>query len=142
MFNNRSFNQGYPFNPPVDPNAMRGINPISIPKGSAAASRGGLLAGVGSKMSLNKMITSTQKSLNTINQIIPIYQQIKPIIANTKDFAKVFKRALSKSPKSEKVDVEIVEKKVQEAKKSTNTAQKKEYNPYPKDQKEPNRPFF
>jgi len=39
--------------------------------------------------SLNKFLTSTGKTLNVINQAIPIYYQVKPMISNAKTMFKV-----------------------------------------------------
>ena len=39
--------------------------------------------------SLSKFLTGTGKTLNVINQAIPIYYQVKPIISNAKTMFKV-----------------------------------------------------
>ena len=41
------------------------------------------------KIDFNKIRSSTSKTLNVINQAIPIYYQVKPIIANAKTLFKV-----------------------------------------------------
>lgn len=41
------------------------------------------------KIDFNKILSGTSKTLNVINQAIPIYYQIKPIIANAKTLFKV-----------------------------------------------------
>ena len=40
-------------------------------------------------LDFNKILSGTSKTLNVINQAIPIYYQIKPIIANAKTLFKV-----------------------------------------------------
>ncbi len=41
------------------------------------------------KLDFNKILNGTSKTLNVINQVIPIYYQVKPIIANAKTLFKV-----------------------------------------------------
>ena len=41
------------------------------------------------KIDFNKILNGTSKTLNVINQAIPIYYQVKPIITNAKTFFKV-----------------------------------------------------
>ena len=41
------------------------------------------------KFDFNKILTNTSKTLNVINQAIPIYYQVKPIIANAKTLFRV-----------------------------------------------------
>lgn len=36
------------------------------------------------KLNINNILDGTQKTLNIVNQAIPIFYQIKPLIANTK----------------------------------------------------------
>ena len=49
----------------------------------------GFLSNLFSKFSLNKFLTGTSKTLNVINQAIPIYYQVKPMISNAKTMFKV-----------------------------------------------------
>ena len=81
MFNN-------PYN--MYPYMNQGMNlamksPVS---GAIKASRGGLfksLAGI----KWGSILNNTQKTLNVINQAIPVYYQIKPICSNLKNFGKI-----------------------------------------------------
>lgn len=41
------------------------------------------------KLDFNKILNGTSKTLNVINQAIPIYYQVKPIIANAKTLFRV-----------------------------------------------------
>jgi len=41
------------------------------------------------KIDFNKILSGTSKTLNVINQAIPIYYQVKPIIANAKTLFRV-----------------------------------------------------
>lgn len=48
-----------------------------------------LLKGAASKFSWNSFLTSTGKTLNVINQAIPIFYQVRPIFHNAKTMFKV-----------------------------------------------------
>lgn len=48
-----------------------------------------LLKGAASKFSWNGFLTSTGKTLNVINQAIPIFYQVRPIFHNAKTMFKV-----------------------------------------------------
>lgn len=81
MFNN-------PYN--MYPYMNQGMNMArSIPVSSTIkTSRGGLfksLAGI----KWGSILNNTQKTLNVINQAIPVYYQIKPICSNLKNFGKI-----------------------------------------------------
>ncbi len=49
----------------------------------------GLLKGLASKWSWNGFLTSTGKTLNVINQAIPIFYQVRPIMKNAKTMFRV-----------------------------------------------------
>lgn len=53
------------------------------------SSAGGLLKGIASKWSWNGFLTSTGKTLNVINQAIPIFYQVRPIVRNAKTMFRV-----------------------------------------------------
>ena len=68
--------------------------------GAANLGRGALAGGVlrGARPSLfnsirsikwGSILTNTQKTLNVINQAIPVYYQIKPIASNLRSFGKI-----------------------------------------------------
>lgn len=40
-------------------------------------------------LSLGKILTGLNKTLNFVNQAIPLYQQIKPILNNSKDLLNI-----------------------------------------------------
>lgn len=50
---------------------------------------GGLLKGITSKFSWNGFLTSTGKTLNVINQAIPIFYQVRPIVKNARTMFRV-----------------------------------------------------
>ena len=57
-----------------------GFNPYMIPQQSASK---GLLSGI-TKINWGNILNNTQKTLNVINQAIPVYYQMKPIYNNAK----------------------------------------------------------
>ena len=63
-------------------NHMGYSNMYNIPKKS-------LFGGLFSKFSLNGFLNGTSKTLNVINQAIPIYNQVKPMISNAKTMFRV-----------------------------------------------------
>ena len=50
--------------------------------------RGGLFKGI-SNIKWGTVLNNTQKTLNVINQAIPVYYQIKPIFGNLKSFSRL-----------------------------------------------------
>lgn len=50
-----------------------------------------------SKISLGTILTNASKTLNVINQAIPLYYQAKPIISNLKSLSKITKEFTHKS---------------------------------------------
>ena len=49
----------------------------------------GLFGGLFKKFNLSSFLTGANKTLNVVNQAIPIYYQIKPMVANAKTMFKV-----------------------------------------------------
>lgn len=130
------------FNPygPI-PNQTRAIPPISIPKSSMV--RKSFLPTLSKGMSFNKLLKTTEQGINTFNQIIPIYQQIKPLVSNTKDATKILKRAFIK-PKAKTVTAKATYTKVKPNITKEETLNKKETaitEPI-KEQNHPSAPFF
>lgn len=62
-----------------------GFNPYMMPKASLGSSLSSksLLGGIG-KINWGNLLNNTQKTLNVINQAIPVYYQMKPIYNNAK----------------------------------------------------------
>lgn len=61
------------------------FNPYSIPKQGIAKN---FLGGV-TKINWGNLLNNTQKTLNVINQAIPVYYQMKPIYNNAKTMFKL-----------------------------------------------------
>lgn len=73
----------------------RNITPFAVAGGNNAlgiASKGGLLSKLkGGNLSLSGILTNAQKTIGTVNQIIPLYNQIKPMVQNSKVLLNVAK---------------------------------------------------
>ena len=61
---------------------------------------GSNLGGITSGLSLTKVISGISKTLNIANQVIPLYQQVKPIISNASSILSVFKEFNSSDDKN------------------------------------------
>ncbi len=46
---------------------------------------------IGSPLSFTKIISGISKSLNIVNQVIPLYKEVRPIINNASGILSVFK---------------------------------------------------
>lgn len=46
---------------------------------------------IGSPLSFTKIISGISKSLNIVNQVIPLYKEVRPIISNASGILSVFK---------------------------------------------------
>ena len=65
-----------------------GFNPTPIPRGGSLLSRIFPAAGLRS-INWSTMLNNTQKTLNIINQAIPIAYQVKPMVNNAKTMFKI-----------------------------------------------------
>lgn len=79
-------------------NMTRSISPFATAGSSAinsisqAARTGGLFSRIGgSKMSLSGILNGAQKTIGTVNQIVPLYNQVKPMVQNSKILLNVAK---------------------------------------------------
>lgn len=77
-------------------NMTRSTSPF-VAAGSSISTRaipssGGLMSKLGGgKFTLSGMLNGVQKAIGTVNQIVPIYNQIKPMIQNSKVLLNVAK---------------------------------------------------
>ena len=60
--------------------------PFSTPKALT-----GIAAKTGKSFSLSSLLNGAQKGINTLNQIIPLYNQVKPLVQNGKQMLNIFK---------------------------------------------------
>lgn len=58
-------------------------------------------ASIFSKLSLGTILSNASKTLNVINQAIPLYYQAKPVISNLKSLSKITKEFTNKSSSNE-----------------------------------------
>lgn len=80
------FNNPYYMYPYMNQAAIGGARiGTAIPK---TAAKGGFLKAI-SGIKWGAILNNTQKTLNVINQAIPVYYQIKPIYNNLKSFGKI-----------------------------------------------------
>lgn len=61
---------------------------------------GSNLGGITNNLSISKVIKGISKTLNIANQVIPLYQQVKPIINNASSILSVFKEFNSNDNKN------------------------------------------
>ena len=98
-----------------------------------AYKQAGLLSGLKSKINLGAILTNTQKTLNIVNQAIPLVYQVKPMVENAKTIFKVMgavkeenNNSVNRSPNRRKSNNNINKKinNVQETtiKENTNTS--------------------
>ena len=87
------------FNPYFNPiNMTRSISPFatagsSTINGISQSTRtGGIFSRLGtSKMTLSGILNGAQKTIGTVNQIVPLYNQVKPMFQNSKILLNVAK---------------------------------------------------
>ena len=72
-------------------NMTRSVSPFATAGSSAingisqAARTGGLFSRIGgSKLTLSGILNGAQKTIGTVNQIVPLYNQVKPMFQNSK----------------------------------------------------------
>ncbi len=115
-------------------------NPLSIPRGNNLL-RSPLSQGVGSltsKGTISKILSSTENVVATINQAIPIYQQVKPLWDNSKKLRTAIKRIFPFNNQKDDVQKEVYDNPevvTQETKKETKKDDYVEDN-------NPHQPFF
>ena len=63
----------------------------------------GFFSNLFKNFSLSGFLSGTSKTLNVINQAIPIYYQVKPMISNAKTMFKVMNAVKNDSPKTTKI---------------------------------------
>lgn len=80
MYNNPYY---YPYMNMANMNYMNGFNQMMAPKPKL-----GLFKNL-SNIKWGEVLNNTQKTLNVINQAIPVYYQIKPIFSNVKSLGRL-----------------------------------------------------
>lgn len=125
---------------------MRSGLPLSIPKGGILKGLFpslGTASSLGTKGMISKVLSGTENVIATVNQVIPIYQQVKPLWDNSKGIRSAIKKffPFSKTSKSTtKESKEVIEDpEIITPKKETKKAPIHEEE---QEQNEPNQPFF
>ncbi len=118
---------------------QRSISPFPLAGSTFASSNAlsSLAASKTSKLSLTSLISGAQKTIGTVNQIIPLYKQVQPLINNSKTIINAAKNIKFPSINKNKrkyniqspIDVSIIKEESKEE------PQKKQTN-------EPSKPFF
>lgn len=117
---------------------------------TATAGRGLLSGGIAKGFNISKILGGTQNMIATVNQAIPIYQQIKPLVTNSKAVTsavkKFFKPAATATSQSTSTHREVITDPEIITPNRTRTEskpeEKKEFKDEFVEQKKPNRPFF
>ena len=107
------YNNPYNFYPYM--NSVNGFNAINgFPAaGVSRAVRPGLFQAF-RNIKWNSILTNTQKTLNVINQAIPVYYQIKPIASNLRSFGKIMSAFNSPDTTTPKTTTQEVTNEVKE----------------------------
>ena len=87
------YNNPYNFYPYMNINNLGGMQAASLGRGvltggALNAARPSLFNSI-RNIKWGSILTNTQKTLNVINQAIPVYYQIKPIASNLRSFGKI-----------------------------------------------------
>ena len=82
------YNNPYNFYPYMNNMAMNSGMMGASMMGARNVARPGLFRSL-SNIKWGNVLTNTQKTLNVINQAIPVYYQIKPIWQNVKSFSRI-----------------------------------------------------
>lgn len=87
------------------PYQMYGLSP-SVGNVSGAAAKTSILG----KINWSSLLSNAQKTLNVVNQAIPLYYQVKPVFNNIKTLGKIG-RELTKANVSQQPKSDIIEAK-------------------------------
>lgn len=74
------------------------------------ATKGGLGKGLLSKFSFNGFLNGASKTLNVVNQAIPIFYQVKPMFNNAKTMFKIMGAVKDETPNKKNIDNSIITK--------------------------------
>ena len=123
-------NNTLPFNVPSIANNAANISTASS-----------LLKGT-SKLSFTSILDNASKTINTINQIVPLYNQVRPMISNAKTALNIFKNVNNPNIINTNETQNSIQNQIKEEVKNSS---KKEESPNPTiilNKPNPNKPFF
>lgn len=106
------------------------VNPLRV--GQSLSKLGG------NKMTLSGIINGAQKTIGTVNQIVPLYNQVKPMFQNSKVILNVLKDFRGKNLNTRK----RLNKTIQQPNKPIDVKIQKEDKKTISPQNEPAKPFF
>ena len=141
-YNAPMFNQNYQimnYNYPQYSRSPFDIPKLRSPVGSSK--RLNLFSGA-KKLNLTGLIDTSSKAINTFNQMIPIYQEIKPVFTNTRSALSTLKRAFIKPKKDNKKQTKPIEPEVLDKAVVNLKANKQNYKEEIKPDNEPHKPYF
>ncbi|HIU40838.1 MAG TPA: hypothetical protein IAB68_06050 [Candidatus Aphodocola excrementigallinarum] len=109
--------------PYMIPNAVSQIAPSAgaLSSASTLGHNGFKLSSLLSKINLSSILSNAQKTLNVVNQAIPLYYQIKPVFKNIKTLGKIGKEFTKINSVNEKeIKNEDIKENINENKTSQN----------------------
>lgn len=133
MFRNyfmNGLNSSLPFSVPSTINTMSNISNTSK-----------LLKGT-SKLSFTGILDNASKTINTINQIVPLYQQIRPMFNNAKTALNIFKNVKNIDNIPTSTNINTPKPKEENQIKTTVKEKKQEESSIMINNITPNKPFF
>lgn len=98
------------------------------------------------KFSFNGIITNLEKTVSTINQVIPLYNQVQPLISNSKTLINAFKNTKKENKKAQRKSTfnpNIINVDPVQTTNTSTTSEKKEFtSEFFTNVNSPNKPFF
>ena len=118
------FGNGF-YNPYMASNIYQTSNLAGLGKmGSSAglASKSGIGRGLLSKFSFSGFLNGASKTLNVVNQAIPIFYQVKPMFNNAKTMFKIMGAVKDDSPRTVSKNSNVTSNNTNEVVKTSNTS--------------------
>ncbi len=118
------FGNGF-YNPYMASNIYQTANLAGLGKmGSSAglASKSGIGRGLLSKFSFSGFLNGASKTLNVVNQAIPIFYQVKPMFNNAKTMFKIMGAVKDDSPRTVSKNSNVTSNNTNEVVKTSNTS--------------------
>lgn len=118
------FGNGF-YNPYMASNIYQTANLAGLGKmGSSAglASKSGIGRGLLSKFSFSGFLNGASKTLNVVNQAIPIFYQVKPMFNNAKTMFKIMGAVKDDSPRTVSKNNNVTSNNTNEVVKTSNTS--------------------
>ena len=117
-------------------NAAKTI-PFSTPKAALTTA-----TKASKSLSFSSLLSGAQKGINTLNQIIPLYNQVKPLVQNGKSMLNIFKKVKNTNFEPEGLNEPISETKVEEQEIKKEIIEENNEDNIIFNQTKPSKPFF